>query len=299
MPYNDLDFNWSGSNDWNRNRDRYNNDYDYDRRYNRNDYDLRNDYERNTYNGGYSRGYNESNRDRYNRGDYDRNRHRNDWRNDERRYDDRRYSRENDRWNDYTPSVGTYTGYAGQMGPTEGIPGWGTGRDYDERNYNEHRRNYDNDSGDRKRNDRDWWDRTTDEVASWFGDEDAERRRERDKQEDYRGKGPKNYKRSEERIREDVSDRLSDHPYIDASDIEVSVTGSEVTLTGTVDSKQTKRRAEDVAESVSGVTDVHNQLRVRSTINSTESSLNIDTVSGNKAPTGSNVTRNNSTANMS
>jgi hypothetical protein len=39
-----------------------------------------------------------------------------------------------------------------------------------------------------------------------------------------------------------------------------------VTLAGRVGSRAEKRRAEDVAESVSGVTDVSNQLRVGSSV---------------------------------
>lgn len=110
---------------------------------------------------------------------------------------------------------------------------------------------------------RGWWDRTSDEVASWFGDEEAERRRRMDRQrEQFRGRGPKGYRRSDERIREDVNDRLSDG-YLDASDIEVAVANTEVTLTGSVNSRLDKRRAEDIAESVSGVTNVENRLRVR------------------------------------
>ena len=111
---------------------------------------------------------------------------------------------------------------------------------------------------------RGWWDRASDAVASWFGDEDAERRRRMDEQRAHRrGRGPKGYRRSDERIREDVNDRLGDDYYIDASDIEVKVENSEVTLTGTVTSRTDKRRAEDIAESVSGVTNVENRLRVR------------------------------------
>ena len=112
--------------------------------------------------------------------------------------------------------------------------------------------------------DRGWWDKTRDEVSSWFGDDDAERRRQRDRQESgpHRGKGPKGYRRSDERIREDVCDRLSDHPMIDASEIDIRVEGTEVILSGTVDSKEDKRRAEDIAESISGVTNVQNQLKV-------------------------------------
>lgn len=136
---------------------------------------------------------------------------------------------------------------------------------------------YDRDQGDYGRSDsrgrgygrgdsdeRSWWDRTTDEVSSWFGDEDAERRRDRDRhiRGQHRGKGPRNYSRSDERIRDDVNDRLSDDPFVDASDIEVSVSNGDVTLTGNVDHRSTKRRAEDLAESVSGVKNVENRLRV-------------------------------------
>lgn len=112
--------------------------------------------------------------------------------------------------------------------------------------------------------DRGWWDRTRDEVSSWFGDEDAERRRRIDKGE-FKGVGPKGYKRSDERIREDVSDRLSDDDMLNASNIEVVVNNCDVTLTGTVDSRWAKRRAEDLAERISGVDNVSNQLRVENT----------------------------------
>ncbi len=111
--------------------------------------------------------------------------------------------------------------------------------------------------------DRGWWDRASDEVASWFGDEDAARRRRMDQQrEEYRGRGPRNYRRSDDRIKEDINDRLSEG-YLDASDIEVAVQSTEVVLTGTVNSRADKRRAEAVAESVTGVTNVENRLRVK------------------------------------
>jgi hypothetical protein len=61
---------------------------------------------------------------------------------------------------------------------------------------------------------------------------------------------------------EDVNDRLSDDYYLDASEIEVMVQSAEVVLTGTVNSRNDKRRAEDLAESVSGVKNVENRLRV-------------------------------------
>src|SRR5437868_14493003 len=78
----------------------------------------------------------------------------------------------------------------------------------------------------------------------------------------FRGLGPKNYQRSDERIREEVCERLTDDDYVDASGIEVSVEQGVVLLAGSVDDRRTKRRAEDVAESVRGVKDIQNQLRV-------------------------------------
>ena len=113
--------------------------------------------------------------------------------------------------------------------------------------------------------DRGWWDRTRDEVSSWFGDDDAERRRRVDRQKTgtNRGKGPKGYERSSERIREDVCERLSYDDQVDASDIEVKVNGNEVTLDGTVDSRDARHRAEDIIESIPGVTHVQNNLRVQ------------------------------------
>lgn len=110
-----------------------------------------------------------------------------------------------------------------------------------------------------ERNRRDWWDRTSDEVMSWFGDEDAARRRQRD----HSGRGPSNYTRSDDRIREDVNDNLTDDWAVDARNITVSVSNGEVTLDGTVSTRLQKRRAEDCAEDVSGVKHVQNNLRVQ------------------------------------
>jgi hypothetical protein len=78
----------------------------------------------------------------------------------------------------------------------------------------------------------------------------------------HRGKGPMNYTRADERIREDVCDHLTEDDHVDASQIEVQVSGGEVTLTGMVASREMKRRAEEIIERQRGVRDVHNQLRV-------------------------------------
>jgi osmotically-inducible protein OsmY len=176
---------------------------------------------------------------------------------------------ENDRDDDTRESrYGSYGRSGAERGYSEGMrdysqqrynypTGFRSNESYGGRGYGNERDRYD--SGE----DRGWWDRASDAVASWFGDEDAERRRHMDQQREHRGRGPKNYRRSDERIKEDVNDRLSDDYYVDASDIEVAVSNTEVTLTGTVNSRADKRRAEDIADSVSGVTNVENRLRVK------------------------------------
>jgi hypothetical protein len=77
-----------------------------------------------------------------------------------------------------------------------------------------------------------------------------------------RGLGPRNYVRSDARIEEDVNERLS-HGHLDATDVEVRVENGEVTLSGTVRSRGDKRLAEDIADDVSGVRHVQNNLRVQ------------------------------------
>ncbi len=78
----------------------------------------------------------------------------------------------------------------------------------------------------------------------------------------YAGRGPKGYTRTDERIREDVCDRLSWNDEVDATEITVRVQNAEVTLEGTVETRHMKRLAEDIAEAVPGVVDVHNTVRV-------------------------------------
>jgi len=68
------------------------------------------------------------------------------------------------------------------------------------------------------------------------------------------------------------------HPEIDASEIEVQVEDSEVTLTGSVNNRRAKHLAEDLVDSISGVSDVNNQLRVsKNDLSSTSSQQNAQT----------------------
>ena len=82
----------------------------------------------------------------------------------------------------------------------------------------------------------------------------------------YRGVGPRGYKRSRERILDDVVAALTREPELDASDITVEVNDEcDVVLGGEVGHKADKRLAEDLAADVWGVRDVHNNIRVRRT----------------------------------
>jgi hypothetical protein len=75
-------------------------------------------------------------------------------------------------------------------------------------------------------------------------------------------RGPKGWKRSDERLYEDVCEALAGGG-VDASEITVKVEDGECTLTGTVASRGDRRRAEEIVEGVHGVVDVHNRLMRR------------------------------------
>jgi HSP20 family molecular chaperone IbpA len=55
---------------------------------------------------------------------------------------------------------------------------------------------------------------------------------------------------------------LTDDPYVDASEIEVQVQNGEVSLNGSVENRNQRHRAELIAEQVSGVIHLQNNLRV-------------------------------------
>ncbi len=76
-------------------------------------------------------------------------------------------------------------------------------------------------------------------------------------------RSPKGYTRSDDRIREDICDRLGTLSGVDPSEVEVNVRDGEVTITGTVRERWQKHQIENTADAISGVKDVHNQIRVK------------------------------------
>lgn len=79
----------------------------------------------------------------------------------------------------------------------------------------------------------------------------------------FYGKGPSGYRRSDQSIIEEVIDRLTEHPHVDATDIAVECTEGFVTLRGHVDDLEMKQWAEEAVSEVRGVIDVDNLVRVR------------------------------------
>ncbi|UOF00798.1 BON domain-containing protein [Bdellovibrio reynosensis] len=79
----------------------------------------------------------------------------------------------------------------------------------------------------------------------------------------YAGRGPKNFKRTDERIREEICDKLTDDPHVDAHDIEVLVMEGYVTLNGTVPEKRMKRMTEELIEQIRDVKDIHNNIKIK------------------------------------
>jgi hypothetical protein len=79
---------------------------------------------------------------------------------------------------------------------------------------------------------------------------------------DYRGLGPRSYRRSDARIYEDVNERLAADPHLDAEDVTIEVSDGVVTLSGTVRERWMKHRAEDLVDSCRHVQDIHNNIRV-------------------------------------
>lgn len=79
---------------------------------------------------------------------------------------------------------------------------------------------------------------------------------------DYRGLGPRGYRKSDEAIKEDVSEALFRSRRVDASSIEVFVHEGDVTLRGMIADRKQKKLAESTIENIAGVSDVFNELRI-------------------------------------
>ncbi len=96
----------------------------------------------------------------------------------------------------------------------------------------------------------------TDDGESWVNDEEYK------EQKDFVGVGPKNYKRSDDRMYEEVCEALMRDHDVDATNIGVKVESGVVYLSGKVESRKLKKQAELVVEDLPGVKDVRNELTI-------------------------------------
>ena len=76
-------------------------------------------------------------------------------------------------------------------------------------------------------------------------------------------RGPKGYQRSDERLKEDICERLMNRWDIDSSDVSIEVSGGNVILEGNVPERRMRHAIEDLVDDCYGVRDIDNRLRVQ------------------------------------
>ena len=88
----------------------------------------------------------------------------------------------------------------------------------------------------------------------------AERREEQGRRQT--NSGPRSRRKPDESLRQEIREILIADPELEATDIEVEVEGGAVTLRGVVVDSDARLLAEELVESLVGVREVHNRLRV-------------------------------------
>lgn len=89
-------------------------------------------------------------------------------------------------------------------------------------------------------------------MSEWFGSDSEEKRT-----------GPRGYTRTDERIRDEICERLTFTTGLDVREVSVDVDKGKVTLSGTVQTRGQKYDIEDLADNTFGVTEVENNIRVQ------------------------------------
>lgn len=84
---------------------------------------------------------------------------------------------------------------------------------------------------------------------------------------DYSGHGPKNWKISDEKLKEKVCEILLKSSEVDATELEVEVEDRVVTLKGFIANRGMKNVAEDLIASIPGIEDVFSEVRYHETSN--------------------------------
>lgn len=93
----------------------------------------------------------------------------------------------------------------------------------------------------------------------------GEAQAKRERQTEQRGSADRRVaqrRRPDDALARELQEILTKDPELDATEIEVEVEGGAVTLNGVVDSSDARLLAEELVESVTGVREVHNNLKV-------------------------------------
>lgn len=78
----------------------------------------------------------------------------------------------------------------------------------------------------------------------------------------YYGFGPKGYRRSDQKLKDEARLLLNQDPILDSSNINIEVFNNVIYLRGFVDSRKDKKRAELLIEDIFGIEDIQNQLKI-------------------------------------
>ncbi len=105
--------------------------------------------------------------------------------------------------------------------------------------------------------------RGADSGQEWFPGKCADDWSASASKEPFARRGPRDYRRSDNHIRQDIGEYLARTGSIDARGILVTVDEGEVTLSGSVGTREEKRLAETIVEGCPGVKEVFSELRVQ------------------------------------
>jgi osmotically-inducible protein OsmY len=100
-------------------------------------------------------------------------------------------------------------------------------------------------------------------------------------------RGPKGWQRTDERLKDDICERLYHTRHIDSSEVTVDVKDGKVTLEGTVPQRGMKHALEDLIDACPGVKDIDNRVRVSPEGGGSQSPMGPGTSSGVGGTSGS------------
>jgi osmotically-inducible protein OsmY len=95
-----------------------------------------------------------------------------------------------------------------------------------------------------------------------WGEEQFRAERNEEQRRQQTGRVKRGHRRPDETLAQEIREILTHDPELNATEIEVEVEGGAVTLTGVVDGSDAKLLAEELVETLAGVREVHNRLRV-------------------------------------